>query len=90
MNEESRHTFEALLQEYAPDLKRHRGKVVGLAVGVILGAAILLFGFWQTFFVLLCGLVGLFVGTRFDQDLHLRDVREFFRELFPYGFQRFK
>lgn len=90
MNEERTHVAEDLLQECASALKRHKGKFVGLVVGIILGAAILLFGFWQTFFVLLCGFVGLFVGVRFDHDLQLRDVREFFKEMFPYGFQRFR
>jgi uncharacterized membrane protein len=42
-----------------------------------LGTAILCFGFWHTFFVLCCGLIGLFIGTQLDNDDNVIDsVRE--------------
>lgn len=53
----------------------HRGRMVGAFLGLFLGIAVLLFGFWQTAFVVLCGFIGLMVGAKSDQD------KEFFQSL---------
>ena len=45
----------------------HRGKLCGTFLGLLIGAGIVCFGFWKTFFVFCCGAVGLFVGTQFDR-----------------------
>ena len=37
-----------------------------LLVGLLFGTAVLCFGFWQTFFVICCGLIGLFIGLQLD------------------------
>ena len=44
----------------------HRTRKVGFVTGLILGGAVLFIGFFNTLFILLCGTVGLFVGSRFD------------------------
>lgn len=92
MNEEKGCPFKAFLEAHAPGLKPHRGKVFGLIFGAVLGFAVLLFGFWPTFFVLFCGFVGLLIGIRIDHGIRLRDVEEFFRDLFPYRdrYRRYK
>jgi uncharacterized membrane protein len=46
--------------------QNHRGKTCGLLVGLLFGTAVLCFGFWQTFFVICCGLIGLFIGLQLD------------------------
>ncbi len=46
--------------------QNHRGKASGFLIGVLLGIAVLCFGFWQTFFVICCGLIGLFIGLQLD------------------------
>lgn len=46
----------------------HRGKAVGTSAGVIIGMAVLLFGFWHTIFVLLCGCIGLKIGMKVDRE----------------------
>ena len=52
----------------AEDLwQNHRGKAVGLVLGLAIGIAILLFGFWNTVFVLVCGLLGLLIGIQMDK-----------------------
>lgn len=60
MREELREALEELWRS-------HRGKTAGTILGIVLGIAVLCFGFWNTVFVLCCGLVGLFVGTQLDQ-----------------------
>ncbi len=47
--------------------QEHRGKLVGATAGLLLGILVLIFGFWSMFFVLLCGGIGLFLGTRLDK-----------------------
>lgn len=56
----------------AADLwQNHRCKAVGLFLGLIIGTAILLFGFWNTIFVLVCGLIGLLIGIQMDKGEEL-------------------
>ena len=59
MKEELRQVAENLWQT-------HRGKTCGVLLGMALGTAILCFGFWHTFFVICCGLIGLFIGLQLD------------------------
>lgn len=44
----------------------HRTRKLGFIVGILTGAAILTIGFFNTMFIALCGLIGLFAGSRFD------------------------
>ena len=61
--------------------KSHRAAMSGTLLGIVLGVAVLLFGFWKTVFVLFCGLIGMFIGSRLDRgDDLLQGVREFWRE----------
>ena len=46
--------------------QNHRGRTSGLVIGMLFGTAVLCFGFWHTFFVICCGLIGLFVGLQLD------------------------
>lgn len=61
-----------------------RGKFVGTVLGVLFAVCVLVFGFWSTLFVLVCGGVGLFIGHRFDQGTFLEDLRDNLPERFQY------
>lgn len=63
----------------------HRGKLVGTILGIIIGISILLFGFLKTLFIMICGLIGLFVGKRVDEKDDLMDIVE---KIIPPGFKR--
>lgn len=65
--------------------QNHRGKLVGTVLGVVLGASIMLFGFFKTAFILLCGLIGLFVGKKVDEQEDFRDLMD---KIIPPGFRR--
>lgn len=65
--------------------ENHRGKFVGLLLGLVLGAAVLIFGFFKTVFVLLCGLIGLYVGKKIDDQEDLADIVE---RIVPPGLRR--
>ena len=58
--------FDAIKNFVIDLFKGHRTRKVGLIVGLFTGVAILIIGFFNTLFIALCGLIGLFVGSRFD------------------------
>ncbi len=45
----------------------HRDRKIGFTLGLIVGAAILVFGFFNTLFAFFCGVIGLYIGSRFDR-----------------------
>lgn len=46
----------------------HKGKIIGIAVGLVVGVFILRYGFWRTAFVAALVAVGLWLGTVADED----------------------
>lgn len=65
--------------------QHHSGKIVGVAVGFILGVLIITFGFFQTLFVLLCVIAGYIVGKRIDEKEDIMDILD---KLLPPGYHR--
>lgn len=58
--------------------QEHRGKSLGASMGFILAVSMLLFGFWRTFFVVFCVLIGLWIGMKVDQGEDvLQNLRNF-------------
>lgn len=58
--------------------QNHRGKLVGLLGGLLVGILILVFGFLKALFLTICALVGFFLGKRFDDKHSFRDILERF------------
>ena len=57
----------AAIKNFVIDLfESHRTRKIGFITGLITGGAILLIGFFNTLFIFLCGVAGLFIGSRFD------------------------
>ena len=48
--------------------QEHPGKCACTGGAMLLAACILVFGFWNMLFVLLCGGVGLFIGCNVDRE----------------------
>ena len=59
--------WEEWKQAFAELFVEHRARKAGFVIGLVLGIAILVFGVWKTLFVLCCGGVGLYIGTRLDR-----------------------
>jgi len=55
-------------------LTNHRSAAIGVLGGFILGAAILIFGFWPVFFVSLCMALGWLIGKRIDSNASFRSM----------------
>ena len=78
------------IRNFVIDLfESHRTRKIGFITGLITGGAILLLGFFNTLFIFLCGVVGLFVGSRFDSkdDLVDKIIRKL-DEMLPENIQR--
>lgn len=56
--------------------ENHRGKSLGVVLGLVISLSILLFGFFKTIFVLLCVGVGLFIGNKIDREDDLLETAE--------------
>ncbi|NLN42284.1 MAG: DUF2273 domain-containing protein [Clostridiales bacterium] len=48
-------------------LANHRGRFFGVLLGFVVGAIILIIGFWKTVFLALCALVGYWIGGISDK-----------------------
>ena len=78
------------IKNFVVDLfESHRTRKIGFITGLVLGGAILFVGFLNTLFILLCGTVGLFVGSRFDsKDDLVEKILMKLDEILPEKIQR--
>lgn len=51
----------------------HTNRKIGFIGGVLVGAIIWIFGFFPTLFAFFCGVIGLYIGSRFDEGDDLID-----------------
>lgn len=58
------------------ELIKHRGKIVGLLIGLAFAYLVLAHGFWRTLFIILCLYIGFIIGKRIDDNESLRGVIE--------------
>jgi uncharacterized membrane protein len=66
--------------EYLADqAERHRGKAIGVILGLLAALLIIIFGFWKTVFIAILVLFGYWLGKRFDED---GSLDELWRRLF--------
>lgn len=57
-----------LLIRLLEDLVRHRGKVIGALLGLVLGWMVIEYGVIKSLFVAVCLVVGYSLGSRHDRD----------------------
>lgn len=65
--------------------ENYRGRMIGAAFGLIIGAMFLILGFFQTIFLLICITAGYLLGKRIDNKEDLMDVLD---RLLPPGHHR--
>ncbi|MDA8442555.1 MAG: DUF2273 domain-containing protein [Peptococcaceae bacterium] len=62
-------------------LDEHPGKVLGVLLGFGIGFVIVVLGFWRTLVIVLCALIGLYLGKRRDEHRDFSEVlKTFFGE----------
>ena len=78
------------IKNFVIDLfESHRTRKLGFIAGLFTGGAILFIGFFNTLFILLCGTIGLFIGSRFDsKDDLVEKILHKLDELLPDKIQR--
>ncbi|MGI6066538.1 MAG: DUF2273 domain-containing protein [Bacillota bacterium] len=54
----------------------HKGKTVGIIIGLAFGLMVVIFGFFQAAFIMLCMIIGYFIGRRVDDNVNFRDVMD--------------
>jgi len=64
--------------------KNHRGKFIGTMAGFFIGLCVLVFGFFKTLFVLLCTVIGLYIGGKVDNH---EDLLRLLEKLIPTRFK---
>jgi len=64
----------------------HRASTSGVVLGAVLAVLVLVFGFWNMIFVVVCACVGLFIGKKMDdgEDV-LSKTWEFLKEQWKRG-----
>jgi len=57
-------------------IENHRNKVIGVIIGLLFGLSVIKYGFWQSVFILICVLVGLFIGKKLDDKVDIKSTVE--------------
>ena len=81
--------WEDLKECAAEFFETHKSRKIGFVIGLIAGAAILVFGFLNTLFAFCCGLIGLYIGAKFDnRDDLIDDTLRRLERFLPDRFKR--
>lgn len=56
--------------------KNHRGKLLGILLGLSFGLLTALLGFWKALFIAFCILIGYIVGKRIDENKNFKHLLE--------------
>ena len=52
-------------------MSEHRGKVIGILLGLLASILFISYGFWRTMFIIFCILAGYFIGKKIDDNTNL-------------------
>jgi len=52
--------------------RNHRGKMIGVALGLIFALFVISYGFFEALFICFCIAVGLYVGKKIDDKMNNR------------------
>jgi len=67
--------------DYREFFEHHRGKIIGVALGLAFGWFAIVYGFWKAVFVTVCVGIGYYVGKRVDERIDFAHVWDrLFRE----------
>lgn len=62
-------------------LTEHRGKVIGISLGLLASILFISFGFWRTIFITFCIFAGYFIGKKIDDNTNIEAwLRNFFKQ----------
>jgi len=65
-------------------IKVHKGKIIGILLGLVFGILVLSIGFWQTIFLSICIYIGYAIGGMTDKK---EKFMAFLDKILPTGFK---
>lgn len=74
MNNKGGISLQAINELFMELWENHRGKVLGVIIGLLFGVLVLALGFWRLLFISLCILVGYLIGTMADERYDFRGM----------------
>lgn len=60
-------------------ITEHRGKVIGISLGLLASILFISYGFWRSIFVIACIVLGYFIGKKIDDN---SNIEVWFKNLF--------
>ncbi len=48
--------------------EQHRGKAIGILLGLLASILFISYGFWRTIFIIVCIALGFFIGKKIDEN----------------------
>ncbi|NLJ72727.1 MAG: DUF2273 domain-containing protein [Syntrophomonadaceae bacterium] len=52
-------------------INKHRGKTIGILIGLLASILFISYGFWKAIFIIICISLGYFIGRKIDEDKNL-------------------
>ncbi|MGI6469033.1 MAG: DUF2273 domain-containing protein [Syntrophomonadaceae bacterium] len=59
--------------------QEHRGKTVGVILGLVASILFVTLGFWRTIFIIICLSIGYYIGKRVDEHHSFNNWLETFK-----------
>ncbi|MEN6326240.1 MAG: DUF2273 domain-containing protein [Syntrophomonas sp.] len=65
-------------------MEEHRGKAIGIILGLLAGILVITYGFWRTLFIIFCIAVGYLIGKKLDENQSFDSwLRKMFKDKQP-------
>lgn len=62
-------------------LTEHRGKLIGISLGLLASILFISYGFWRTIFIIFCIFAGYFIGKKIDDNTNFEAwIKRFFKQ----------
>lgn len=52
-------------------ITEHRGKAIGVLLGLLTSILFINYGFWRTIFIIICIIIGYFIGKKIDEHANI-------------------
>jgi len=61
--------------------EQHRGKAIGIVLGLLASILFISYGFWRTIFIIVCIALGFFIGKEIDENKNFDQwLKQIFKE----------
>lgn len=65
-------------------MEEHRGKAIGIILGLLAGILVITYGFWRTLFIIFCIAAGYLIGKKLDENQSFDNwLRKVFKDKQP-------